>query len=513
MPGPTVLEAASQAAICEFERPKPFNLFIFGATGDLTRRKIMPSLYQLNTLSLLPEDFLIVGSGRKSIGTEEFRRQMREAVRNAPSAGGFDEGKWNELANRLHYMQMGGPETYCGMLAKCVPLEARYRTFGNRIFYLAVPPSAFGDVITNLGEAGAAEVPGGASGEEGGYSHIVVEKPFGRDLESARRLNGLLRKYFKEEQIYRMDHFLAKETVQNILMFRFANSIFEPVWNNRFIDHVQIAAAETIGIERRGAYYEESGVLRDMFQNHMLHLLALTAMEPPSAFTAAKVRGERAKALGSIRGLDPQSMDEFLVLGQYGRGKADGEVPAYREEPDVPPRSNTATYAALKLEVENWRWRGVPFYLRSGKRLSSRRGEISIHFRPVPHTIFRQYTGEKIEPNTLTLRIQPEEKMDLFLQAKQPGSRICLGPVRLDYAYPKGATADYARILLDCMQGDQMLFACADEVDASWEILSPVITRADSMEMKDFPNYGAGSSGPAQADALLARDGRAWDPL
>ncbi len=512
MAGPAVLEAGAQAESCEFERPKPFSLFIFGATGDLTRRKIMPSLYQLNTLSLLPGHFLIVGSGRKSMSTEEFRRQMRAAVLSAQPAGGFDEKKWQELADRLRYMPMGSPETYAGMLAKCAPLEGRYGTCGNRIFYLAVPPSAFEDVITNLGEAGAsAEPPDG--GENGGYSHIVVEKPFGRDLESAKRLNSLLRKYFKEEQIYRMDHFLAKETVQNILMFRFANSIFEPVWNNHFIDHVQITAAEAIGIEYRGAYFEEAGVLRDMFQNHMLHLLALTAMEPPSAFTTAKVRSERAKVLGSISRLDLQKMNEFLILGQYGRGRTDGEVPAYRDEPGVSRLSNTATYAALKLEVENWRWRGVPFYLRSGKRLSGRRGEISIHFKPVPHTLFRQYTGERIEPNTLTLCIQPEEKMDLFLQAKQPGSRICLGPVRLDYKYSKGATADYARILLDCMQGDQMLFACAEEVEASWELLSPVIGKTDSMEMKDFPNYAAGSSGPAEADALLARDGRAWDPL
>ncbi len=517
----TVLEAGPQAASCEFERPKPFNLFIFGATGDLTKRKILPSLYQLNTLSLLPEDFLIVGSGRQKINTEQFRQQMREAVRNAASTSGegvsgFNEGKWEELAGRLHYMTLEGPGSYSGMLAQCAPLEERYKTCRNRIFYLAVPPSAFGDVIKNLGEAGAAtEVFPDDAGEKKGYSHIVVEKPFGRDLESARKLNGILRGYFKEEQIYRMDHFLAKETVQNILMFRFSNSIFEPVWNNHYIDHVQITAAETLGIEHRGGYYEESGVLRDMFQNHMLHLLTLTAMEPPSVFSTGRVRGERTKVLRSIKPLDPNGMDEFLALGQYGKGRMDGDVPAYRNEPDVSPKSTTATYAALKLEVENWRWRGVPFYLRSGKRLASRRGEISIHFKPVPHTIFREYTGDKIEPNTLTLCIQPDEKLDLFLQAKQPGSRICLGPVRLDYIYLKGiATADYARILLDCMQGDQMLFASAEEVEASWELLTPVIKKTESIGLKDFfPNYEAGSNGPALADALLAKDGRAWDPL
>ncbi len=512
MAGTTVLEAGPQAVRCEFERPGPFNLFIFGATGDLAKRKIFPSLYQLNTLSLLPEDFLIVGSGRKSMSTEEFRRQMREDVRSAAPGGRFDQGKWEELEGRVHYMPMEGRGAYGAMLEKCVPLEKRYRTCRNRIFYLAVPPSAFDDVITNLGEAEAAREPG--EGNEG-YSHIVVEKPFGRDTESARRLNVLLRRYFREEQIYRMDHFLAKETVQNILMFRFSNAIFEPVWNNHYIDHVQITSAETIGIERRGAYYEESGVLRDMFQNHMLHLLALTAMEPPSAFATARVRGERAKVLGSIKPLDPRRTDEFLALGQYGPGRTDGEeIPAYRSEPGVSPQSGTATYAALKLEVENWRWRGVPFYLRSGKRMASRRGEISIHFKPVPHTIFKGYAGE-IEPNTLTLCIQPNEKLDLFLQAKQPGSRICLGPVRLDYTYPEGiATADYARILLDCMQGDQMLFACAEEVDASWELLTPVIRKAESIGMKDiFQDYAAGSQGPAAADALLARDGRVWDPL
>ncbi|MDA8091655.1 MAG: glucose-6-phosphate dehydrogenase [Nitrospiraceae bacterium] len=513
----TQLEAGPQADVCEFERPKPFNLFIFGATGDLAKRKIFPALYQLNTLSLLPEEFLIIGSARKKMDTDEFRDLLREAVRNAPSIGveKFNEAKWRELANRVHYMPVEDPGSYGAMLKNCVPLEERYKTCRNRIFYLAMPPSAFNDVIKNLGEAGAAGQSEKGGGEEnGGYSHIVVEKPFGRDLESAGELNSTLRKYFREDQIYRMDHFLAKETVQNILMFRFSNYIFEPIWNNRYIDHVQITAAETLGIENRGPYYEESGVLRDMFQNHMLHLLALTAMEPPSAFTTGKVRGERAKALSSIKPLDPEKMDEFLALGQYGPGHSDGVLPGYRNEPGVSPNSNTATYAALKLEVGNWRWDGVPFYLRSGKRTPARTGEISIHFKPVPHKIFREYNEQQIEPNVLTLCIHPDEKFDLFLQAKQPGTRICLGPVRLDYTYPKGiATTDYARILLDCMQGDQMLFASADEVESSWQLLTPVIKKVESMEIKDFPNYEAGSSGPGQADAMLSRDGRAWDPL
>ena len=507
----TIKEPQPQQASCELERPGPFNFFIFGASGDLTKRKIFPALYQLSALSLLPEDFLIVGAARSEISTEEFRQKMREAVRE-DNQENFDEGRWDELAKRIYYipLQYDSPQAYTSMVKRCAPLEKQYKTCQNRIFYLAVPPTAFEDVITNLGDAGLAGPVKSESGGNGGYTHIVIEKPFGRDLQSARDLNNLLKKYFAEEQIYRMDHYLAKETVQNILMFRFANSVFEPVWNNKYIDHIQITATEAIGIEHRGGYYEESGVLRDMFQNHLLHLLALTAMEPPQAFSTEKVRDERLKALGSVKPLDPKRLDDFLALGQYGPGNG---MPGYRQEPDVPPYSNTFTYAALKLEVDNWRWSGVPFYLRSGKKLSGRKGEISVHFKPVPHLMFSGSAMGRIEPNTLTLRIQPGEGLQMLIQTKQPGSRICLTPVRMDYTYPKKVVPeDYARVLLDCMQGDQMLFVRTAEVDAAWELFTPVIEQAESRKW-DFPNYQPGSQGPPEADALLSKEGRQWDPL
>ncbi len=510
MPTAVIAETMPQPASCELERPKPFNFFIFGASGDLAKRKIIPALYQLSVLSLLPEDFLVIGAARSDISTEAFRDKMRQAVMEAAGQSAFDESKWEHLANRLYYIpvQYDSPQAYTSLAKRCIPLEKQYKTCQNRIFYLAVPPTAFEDVITNLGEAGLARPVSSSNG--GGYTHIVIEKPLGRDLQSARDLNGLLNKYFTENQIYRMDHYLAKETVQNILMFRLANSVFEPVWNNRFIDHVQITAAETIGIEHRGGYYEESGVLRDMFQNHLLHLLALTAMEPPQAFSTEKVRDERVKAISSIKPLNPEYLAGFLSLGQYGPGNG---TPGYRQEPDVPPYSNTPTYAALKLEVENWRWNGVPFYLRSGKMLASRKGEIAVHFKPVPHLMFRGSQMGRIEPNAIVLRIQPGEGLEMLIQTKHPGSRICLNPVKMDYTYPKeAAPKNYARILLDCMQGDQMLFVRTSEVDASWELLTPIIEHAEARRW-DFPNYHPGSDGPAGAAALLSRNGHQWDPL
>jgi glucose-6-phosphate 1-dehydrogenase len=364
-------------------------------------------------------------------------------------------------------------------------------------------------VARNLGAAGLAR-------EERGYAHIVVEKPIGRDLDSAKRLNAVLRASFQESQIYRMDHYLAKETVQNILMFRFANSIFEPLWNRRYIDHVQITVSETLGVEHRAGYYDKAGVIRDMFQNHLFQLLALSAMEPPVAFETENVRDEKVKVFRSVRPFSVSSADDAVVLGQYGKGKAGGEeVVAYRDEPEVPKDSATPTFAAMKVFIDNWRWNGVPFYLRSGKRLGTKKAEVSVHFKPVPHLMFAGTLEEKIKPNTLIMKVQPDEGISLVFQAKIQGTRVCLGTETMDFAYRKISTlGDYERILLDCMQGDQMLFVREDGVEQTWALLTPLLERLESDSVAEtFPNYPAGSSGPLGADLMMERDGRSWRPL
>ncbi len=493
---------------CRIDIPGPFCLTIFGASGDLTRRRIIPAVYRLQRLGLLPEGFCVLGAARTGMDDRAFRELMREAVR-AAAAEGFTDADWTGFAERLHYMQIDYDVTgtYRRLKRRLPALEKRHATGGNRIFYIATPPAVYETIIENLGRAGL-------SRSEVGYTHIVVEKPFGHDLESARRLNAGLGRYFEERQIYRMDHYLAKENVQNILIFRFANSIFEPLWNSRYIDHVQITVSETDGVGHRAGYYERAGVLRDMFQNHLLQLLALTAMEPPSVFEAERVRDERVKVFRSIRPLPLERLEEHLVIGQYGRGRINGlDVVGYREEPGVSPESLTPTFAALRLYIDNWRWHGVPFYLRSGKRLSAQKAEISIHFRPVPHLMFAEEMEERIEPNTLMLRVQPDEGIRLVIQTKNPGSRICLTPVLMDFSYRKALMMDaYERVLLDCMQGDQMLFVRADGVEESWALLTPILERLASVR-PGVPNYEAGSTGPPEADALLQRDGRAWMPL
>ena len=509
---------------CELEMPRPFSFFLFGATGDLARKKILPALYQLSLNSLLPEQFFIMGIARSKWDLAQFREEMRQAVKSAfPSL--FEKDKWRALAEKLFYSPIGDASVSAcdSLLSDCAALEKRYETFENRLFYLAVPPLAFESLIKGIGESRLKRA-------DGGYTHIVIEKPHGRDLGSARRLTALLGTYFRQDQIYFMDHYLAKETVQNILIFRFANSIFEPLWNNRFIDHVQITVAETIGIEKRAGYYEQAGVLRDMFQNHLLQLLALIAMEPPSAFESEKVRDEKAKVLASVKPFPLAEIKDCVAVGQYGPGSIDGrQVAGYRNEPGVSPSSTVATYASLKVLVENWRWNGVPFYLRSGKRLATRKAEIAVHFRPAPFLMFAGALdeGKKIPPNVLKLRIQPHEGIGLFFETKMPGSRLCLKPAAMDFSYSKPfAIDDYARILLDAMQGDRMLFVRADAVEKSWQLLTPLIDKIESAAgpaapaglaapagREEFPNYAAGSEGPAQANELLAKDGRAWDPL
>ena len=496
---------------CDVKTPGPCGLVVFGASGDLTRRKIIPSLYRLHKSRLLPREFFILGVSRTEIDTNQFRESLLTAVKGAFPMD-FSENDWKEFALRLYHspVDYASPESYRGSIREgLLRLEERHQTGGNRVFYLALPPTVYEDVIQNLGLAGL-------SHEETGYTRIVIEKPFGRDLDSAKKLNSILKRFFEERQIYRIDHFLAIENVQNVLMFRFANSIFEPLWNRRYIDHVQITASETLGVEHRAGYYEKAGVIRDMFQNHMFQLLALTALEPPATFEAEPVRDERLKVFRSIRFFSPDRLNDDLVIGQYGRGKIDGNtVVSYREEPGVSARSTTPTFAAMRVFIDNWRWNGVPFYLRSGKRLSKRKTEISIHFKPVPHLMFAGTLDEPITPNVLVLRVHPEEGIGLAFQTKKPGSKVCLKPVVMDFPYQKETLMEaYEWVLLDCMHGDPLLFVREDGVEQTWALLTPVIGKIESMtEGEEFPNYAAGSSGPDEAASMIERDGRSWRPL
>ncbi len=494
---------------CRIPVPGPFCLVIFGATGDLARRKLLPAVYHLMLEGHLPPEFAVLGTSVLEMDDAGFRSMAEDAVR-AAQPDGLDAARWEEFAGRLHYItgSFGDDGFYTALKEKLTQVENGQRTCGNRIFYLAIPPTVFPSVIERLGRSGLSR-PGA------GYAHVSVEKPFGRDLASSRELNAVLKRAFTEDQIYRMDHYLAKENVQNILMFRFANSIFEPLWNRRYVDHVQITISETLGVEHRAGYYEQAGVLRDMFQSHILQLLSLTAMEPPSLFEAERVRDEKAKVFSSIRPVPLDRLDEFVVLGQYGSGRVEGAtVPAYRDEPGVMALSNTPTYAAMKMFVDNWRWSGVPFYLRSGKRLGKRKAEVAVRFRQVPHLMFQDVLEERIEPNTLVLRVQPDEGISLLFQTKTPDSKVCLRPVLMDYAYGRAVTLDaYERVLLDCMGGDQMLFVREDSEEQTWALMTPLLEALESRDGSPFPNYDAGSSGPEAADALMAKDGRSWRPL
>ncbi len=496
---------------CDIEVPGPCGLIVFGASGDLTKRKIVPSLYRLHRHRLLPAAFFLLGTSRTEMSDDQFRDAMAEAVKSSLSAE-FDKSSWKDFAGTLYYspIEYSLPESYGKSLTeKILASEKEHRTEGNRIFYLAIPPTLYESVITNLGGIGL-------SRGEKGDTHVVIEKPFGRDLASARKLNALLHNSFDENQIYRIDHYLAMETVQNILMFRFANSLFEPLWNRRYIDHVQITASETLGVEHRAGYYEEAGVIRDMIQNHLFQLLVLTSMEPPAAFEAESVRNERIKVLRSIRPFSLDRLSDQVAIGQYGRGKIDqNPVPAYRQEPDVSPESITPTFAALKVWIDNWRWNGVPFYLRSGKRLSTHKTEVSVRFKSVPHLMFSKALNEPIDPNTLVLRVHPNEGMNLLIQTKRPGSKVCLKPVEFEFSYQKELLLDaYEWVLLDCMHGDPLLFVREDGIEQAWALLTPVIHQIESStKTEDFPNYAAGSAGPEDAARLIERDGREWRPL
>ncbi len=488
----------------------PCVMVIFGASGDLMRRKLLPALYNLKAHGLLPEEFAIIGVARQEIAQEDFRRQKSSDIHQFATTR-VEESLWAPLAESLGYLQgdFADPATYQRLAKMLRELEQTRSTAGNVLFYLAVPPEMFSVIVRQLGASGLVRQEGGA------WRRVIIEKPFGRDLETARALNGEIASVLKEDQIYRIDHYLGKETVQNILVFRFANGLLEPIWNRRYIDHVQIIVAETIGVEGRGAYYDKAGVLRDVIQNHMFQLLSLVAMEPPISFEAEAVRDEKVKVLRAIRPMRPEEVLQRTVRGQYGDGFVDArKAPAYRREPNVSPNSTTETYAALKLDVENWRWAGVPFYLRSGKRLARRDTEIVIHFRRPPLLLFEQTAVERIEANRLILQIQPDEGIELRVKAKKPGPSIQLVTVNLDFSYrdfgETTAATGYESLLYDSMIGDTTLFHRYDMVEAAWRIATPILDVWSSIPPRDFPNYPAGSWGPAAADQLVEQDGRRW---
>jgi glucose-6-phosphate 1-dehydrogenase len=481
--------------------PDPCALVIFGASGDLTQKKLFPALYSLAFRKMLPERFAVLGVSRSEETDDEFRDRMREAVQRY----GRDEFKqevWDALADGMRYVATdfaddSGQDHVASTLAE---LDRDRGLNGNRLYYLAIPPSVFPTVVRELGERRTAS----------GWTRLIVEKPFGHDLQSACTLNDVIHEHFEEDEVFRIDHYLGKETVQNMLALRFANGIFEPIWNRQFIDHVQITVAESIGIEGRAGYYDRAGAIRDIFQNHLLQLLAITAMEPPIDFTAESVRNEKVKVLRSLHTPGAKS----VVRGQYGRGFVEGdEVPAYREEEGVDPQSMTETYVAAKLYVDNWRWADTPFYVRMGKRLPRRETTIAIQFKRAPHPPFEETSADGLRPNVLLVHIQPDEGVSLAIGAKVPGQGLTIRTVHMDFlyggAFRTGMPEAYERLILDCMLGDATLFTRTDEVVEQWKLVDAMVAPW-LRDRPSFPNYAAGTWGPASADELLHRDGRSW---
>jgi glucose-6-phosphate 1-dehydrogenase len=516
----TVLPNPLREGLAEERIPEPATMVIFGASGDLTRRKLVPALYSLARERLLPARFVVVGYARRGMTDDAFRDEMRKGCDEFARRRPVDAALWDTFTRNIFYQEGGydDPQAYLALKTRLEELEKTLGLPGNRVFYLSIPPASFATVVRNLGASGLlAEANPGTPVRGDRFARVIIEKPFGTDLQTAQQLNKDIHQTLTERQIYRIDHYLGKETVQNLLVFRFANGIFEPVWNNRYVDHVQITGAETVGVEGRGGYFESAGILRDMVQNHLFQVLSLAAMEPPVALETDAVRDEKLKVLKALRPIPSSEMDAHVVRAQYASGSIAGKpAVGYREEPGVSRTSQTETFVAMKFFIDSWRWAGVPFYLRSAKRMPKRVTEIAIHFKEAPHLLFGK-RGEGIRPNVLSIRIQPDEGITLNFGSKLPGPAMEVAPVSMEFRYGSSFGVEppeaYERLILDCLLGDGTLFTRADEVEASWTWISRIHQHwaAQAAEGNiQLATYAAGSWGPEAADRMLGADRHAW---
>ena len=487
----------------------PCTVILFGASGDLAKRKVIPAMFDLAQHNSLGERYAIIGFARTQMTDESFRTTIGEAAKTISEVGPIEPAKWNEFSSNLYYSagEYGNPDSYTQLAKRLAEIDKEKNLGGNRLFYLSTPPEVYPDIVAQLGRAGLARPANPNS-----WVRIIIEKPFGRDLASAKELNKIVLNVFEEKQVYRIDHYLGKDTVQNLLVLRFGNGIFEPLWNRNYVDHVQITASETLGVERRGGFYETAGALRDMIQSHVMQLTSLMAVEPPASFDATAVRNEKLKILQSIRPYNLEMVAQSVVRGQYAPGNANGnKLAGYRDEPGVNPKSRTETFVAMRVLIDNWRWAGVPFYLRTGKRLAKRTTEIMIQFRCAPHLVFRD---RNIEPNRLVLNIQPDEGISVSFGAKRPGTEMSIGNVTMNFSYREafGGTSRsaYATLVNDCLRGDATLFDRGDSVEAAWSIVDPILDVWSAARTGTVPTYAAGTWGPKESDQLLERDGRQW---